>query len=108
MRLSDVARVELGAEEAELVAKYDKAEVDRLVWHQDEPFASTSIYAQWSVFRLARQNGVTVMLDGQGADEIVCRLGSDESREGRRPEDSERHDKSSSVPPGVNVPTCSS
>ncbi|HEX2077328.1 MAG TPA: asparagine synthase (glutamine-hydrolyzing), partial [Longimicrobium sp.] len=45
------------------------AELGALTWHQDEPFASTSIYAQWSVFRLARQNGVTVMLDGQGADE---------------------------------------
>lgn len=37
--------------------------------HQDEPFGSTSLYAQWSVFQLARRNGVKVMLDGQGADE---------------------------------------
>lgn len=44
-------------------------ELDRLLWHQDEPFISTSIYAQWCVFGLAAQAGVKVMLDGQGADE---------------------------------------
>lgn len=46
-------------------------ELDALAWHQDEPFGSTSIYAQWCVFRLAREQGVTVMLDGQGADEAL-------------------------------------
>lgn len=45
-------------------------ELDRLVWHQDEPFVSTSIYAQWTVFKTASEQGVTVMLDGQGADEV--------------------------------------
>ena len=44
----------------------------KLTWHQDEPFGSTSIYAQWCVFQSARQSGVTVMLDGQGADEQFC------------------------------------
>ena len=39
-------------------------------WHQEEPCGSTSIYAQWCVMRLARQHGVTVLLDGQGADEL--------------------------------------
>lgn len=47
------------------------AEQETIAWHQDEPFGSTSIFAQWCVFRLARQNGVTVMLDGQGADEAL-------------------------------------
>lgn len=43
----------------------------RITWHQDEPFGSTSIYAQWLVFALAREHGVKVMLDGQGADEVL-------------------------------------
>lgn len=47
-------------------------DLDRLAWHQDEPFVSTSIFAQWCVFQLARENGITVMLDGQGADETLC------------------------------------
>ncbi|MDF0643548.1 MAG: asparagine synthase (glutamine-hydrolyzing) [Nitrospira sp.] len=46
--------------------------VDRVTWMQDEPFGSTSIYAQWHVFRLAAEHGVTVMLDGQGADEQLA------------------------------------
>lgn len=40
-----------------------------ITWHQDEPFGSTSIFAQWCVFEEARRVGVKVMLDGQGADE---------------------------------------
>lgn len=48
------------------------ADLDRLVWHQDEPFVSSSIFAQWCVFEAARRAGVVVMLDGQGADETLC------------------------------------
>jgi asparagine synthase (glutamine-hydrolysing) len=43
-----------------------------ITWHQDEPFGSTSIFAQWCVFREARRIGVKVMLDGQGADEQLA------------------------------------
>lgn len=46
-------------------------DLDALLGAQDEPFGSTSIYAQHRVFRLAREHGVTVMLDGQGADELL-------------------------------------
>ncbi|MBU4063904.1 MAG: asparagine synthase (glutamine-hydrolyzing) [Alphaproteobacteria bacterium] len=38
---------------------------------QDEPYGSTSLHAQYRVFRTARENGIKVMLDGQGADEIL-------------------------------------
>jgi asparagine synthase (glutamine-hydrolysing) len=47
-------------------------ELPELTWHQDEPFGSTSIYAQSEVFKLAAENGVKVMLDGQGADEQLA------------------------------------
>ncbi len=43
-----------------------------LIWHQEEPFGSTSIYAQWCLMREARRNDVPVLLDGQGGDEILC------------------------------------
>lgn len=43
-----------------------------ITWHQDEPFGSTSIFAQWCVFRAAREAGIKVMLDGQGADEQLA------------------------------------
>lgn len=45
--------------------------LDAITRHQDEPFGSTSIYAQWHVFALAHSNAVKVMLDGQGADELL-------------------------------------
>ncbi|MGH7597704.1 MAG: asparagine synthase (glutamine-hydrolyzing) [bacterium] len=46
-----------------------KKDLPQLLWHQEEPFAGTSMYAQWEVMRSARDNRVTVLLDGQGADE---------------------------------------
>jgi asparagine synthase (glutamine-hydrolysing) len=46
-------------------------DLENLIWHQDEPFQSTSIFAQWCVMDLAHQRGVTVLLDGQGADEVL-------------------------------------
>jgi len=53
---------------------FDAADaIDKLpsiVATQDEPFGSTSMVAQWYVMRAAREAGLTVMLDGQGGDEI--------------------------------------
>lgn len=43
-----------------------------VTWHQDEPFVSSSIYAQWQVFELAQNQSVSVMMDGQGADEQLA------------------------------------
>jgi len=45
---------------------------ERVVYHQEEPFLSTSIYAQWSVYALAARHRVKVLLDGQGADEVLA------------------------------------
>ena len=47
-------------------------DLDDVLWHMDEPFGSTSMYAQWNVFRAAKEHGLTVMLDGQGADEQLA------------------------------------
>lgn len=47
-------------------------DLDRLIAAQGEPFGSTSIYAQFLVYERARSCGVTVVLDGQGADEILA------------------------------------
>ncbi|HYR10217.1 MAG TPA: asparagine synthase (glutamine-hydrolyzing), partial [Longimicrobium sp.] len=54
------------------VAEDLPAELDELIRVQDEPFGGTSIYAQLRVFRLAREAGIKVMLDGQGADELLA------------------------------------
>ena len=42
----------------------------RLAYYHDEPVGSASVYAQFKVFELAAKEGVTVLLDGQGADEV--------------------------------------
>ena len=47
-------------------------DLDDMIVAQGEPFGSTSIYAQYRVFQLAKENGVTVTLDGQGADEMLA------------------------------------
>lgn len=47
-------------------------DLDDLILSQGEPFGGTSIYAQYRVFKLARDNGVIVTLDGQGGDEIFA------------------------------------
>lgn len=47
-------------------------ELPKLMHHQDEPFGSTSMYAQWCVMKLAAQHGVRVLLDGQGSDEMLA------------------------------------
>lgn len=47
-------------------------ELNHFVWQLDEPVNSTSQYAQWNVMQLASQHGVTVLLDGQGGDEILA------------------------------------
>jgi asparagine synthase (glutamine-hydrolysing) len=49
-----------------------QSEIDKLLYHQEEPIGSASIYVQYCVMRLAKENNVTVLLDGQGADEILA------------------------------------
>lgn len=49
-----------------------KDQLQKLVWHHDEPFSSTSVFAEWSVFQLAKMNHIRVTLDGHGADEQLA------------------------------------
>lgn len=47
-------------------------DIEQLIFHQEEPFQSSSIYAQYKVYELAKQHGIKVILDGQGADETLA------------------------------------
>jgi asparagine synthase (glutamine-hydrolysing) len=47
-------------------------DLGRLAAQQEEPFQSTSIYAQYRVYSLAAEKGMKVLLDGQGADELLA------------------------------------
>jgi asparagine synthase (glutamine-hydrolysing) len=44
----------------------------KLCYHQEEPFGSASILAQYKVYELAKQHNIKVLLDGQGADETLA------------------------------------
>jgi asparagine synthase (glutamine-hydrolysing) len=46
--------------------------ITRLFDVHEEPFGSTSIAAQFKVMELAKETGVTVLMDGQGADEYLA------------------------------------
>ena len=73
-RYADLAAEAVGAEPhpVDLAARDLTADLDALIGVQDEPFGSTSIYAQYRVFRRAARSGIKVMLDGQGADEMLA------------------------------------
>lgn len=45
-------------------------DLEKLIYVQDVPFGSTTIYSQYRVMKLASENGVKVLLDGQGGDEL--------------------------------------
>jgi asparagine synthase (glutamine-hydrolysing) len=47
-------------------------DLDDVIRTQGEPFGSTSVYASYRVYKLAADAGVTVVLDGQGADEMLA------------------------------------
>ncbi|MGD0466148.1 MAG: asparagine synthase (glutamine-hydrolyzing) [Gammaproteobacteria bacterium] len=45
--------------------------ISEILFHQDLPFSGTSVFAQWKTFENAKNVGITVLLDGQGADESL-------------------------------------
>ncbi|OGO16631.1 MAG: asparagine synthase (glutamine-hydrolyzing) [Chloroflexi bacterium RBG_16_48_7] len=44
----------------------------QIIWHQDEPCVHTYVSSQWQVYKLAKEMGVKVVLDGQGGDELLA------------------------------------
>lgn len=46
-------------------------DLDEFIWLNELPVGSSSQYAQWRVFQQAKDEGITVLLDGQGADELL-------------------------------------
>ncbi|MGN6617713.1 MAG: asparagine synthase (glutamine-hydrolyzing) [Ilyomonas sp.] len=44
---------------------------NELMYYQEEPLQSSSVLTQFLVYKLSKENNVTVLLDGQGADEIL-------------------------------------
>lgn len=47
-------------------------ELKKLITAHDQPFSTTSIFAQYWIFQEIHQHGFKVTLDGQGADELLA------------------------------------
>lgn len=47
-----------------------ETDLEKFIWHNDEPLIKASMFGGYHVYKLAKESGVTVVLDGQGADEI--------------------------------------
>jgi asparagine synthase (glutamine-hydrolysing) len=45
--------------------------IDEVIYTQEEPFGSPSVFMQYFVMKKAREVGCTVLLDGQGGDETL-------------------------------------
>lgn len=63
----DLINYKISPSGEELIKDFEK-----IFYHQEEPFQSSSIYAQYKVYELAKKQRVKVILDGQGADETLA------------------------------------
>jgi asparagine synthase (glutamine-hydrolysing) len=43
----------------------------KFTWHQEHPLQNTSIFGSWYLYQFINKMGVKVILDGQGADELM-------------------------------------
>lgn len=68
------AVVRLGGIEPHLVrgdALSPLRDVNRTLWHLDEPHSAPNLYLHWGMYEAAQQNGVRVLLDGFDGDSVV-------------------------------------
>lgn len=47
------------------------SDINKILYHQEAPIGSSSVFLQYKVYELAAKNGMKVLLDGQGADESL-------------------------------------
>lgn len=48
-------------------------DIEDLVYHQEEPFFSTSMQSEWNIYKtISKTSDLKVVLDGQGSDELMC------------------------------------
>lgn len=42
-----------------------------IIWHMEEPFGALSYFSNWKVYKKCREEGVPVIMNGQGGDELL-------------------------------------
>jgi asparagine synthase (glutamine-hydrolysing) len=62
-----------GVELVEVPAEVDDwlGVLRQIVWHMDGPGFSPAVFPLWQIMAAARRDGVVVLLEGQGADELL-------------------------------------
>ncbi|MFI5155074.1 MAG: asparagine synthase (glutamine-hydrolyzing), partial [Chitinophagales bacterium] len=63
----DLDNLQIAPDEKDLVK-----DMERVCYHQEEPFSSSSIFVQFKLYELAAAGQVKVLMDGQGADEVMA------------------------------------
>lgn len=58
--------------------------LQKVIWHMDAPGFSPAVFPLWRIMEEARKNGVPVLLEGQGADELLAGYTSYMPRQTRR------------------------
>lgn len=73
-RFSDIVTAQIKAKHSKVEPNVKEFENDLndLIYALDAPIWDSSTYAQFRVMRLAKENGIKVVLDGQGADELFA------------------------------------
>jgi asparagine synthase (glutamine-hydrolysing) len=66
------AGVGVAVEKVRINAEQLAEDLDQLIVGQEQPFTTTSIWAQHRVFRRVHEHRFKVVLDGQGADELLA------------------------------------
>jgi asparagine synthase (glutamine-hydrolysing) len=79
-KYAQIVNNKVGAISHQVFPDFDmlKSDLESLIWHMDYPFGSTSQFAQWKVFEGAKNAGLIVMIDGQGADEQLAGYGGND------------------------------
>ncbi len=46
-------------------------DIDRVLWHQDEPFFAANLFLYWNLCRSVKSSGVRILLDGLDGDTVI-------------------------------------
>ena len=70
----DLVNQRVGASENKILISPDEilSDLPKVIEAQGEPVLSASVYSQFRVFQCVKEQGITVTLDGQGADELLA------------------------------------
>lgn len=72
---SDAVISKTGLENIKATIEFDSLQdcIGNIVYHQEEPFMSTSVHSEWNIYKtIQNHTNLKVVLDGQGADELLC------------------------------------